>query len=83
MTYAGHPITIATQARIVLPLPYPKVSYMLGAKRGKPKPARDRRHDTAASADAAWRVKESKMYICIAWKFRITPIPTNAMPCNR
>lgn len=81
ITHAGQPITIATQARIVLPFPYPKLWNMLGAKRGKPKPARDRRHDTAASADAEWRVKESKMYICIDWKFRITPIPTNAIPC--
>ena len=49
-TYAGHPSTIATHARIVLPIPYPSLLNIAGAKRGKPKPASDRKHETAASA---------------------------------
>lgn len=50
-TYAGQPITIATTARIVSPFPNPSALYIAGANRGNPKPASDRRHATAASAE--------------------------------
>ena len=79
-TYAGHPKVMATAARILFPFPYPKSLYMTGANSGNPNPARERRHDTAASADAAWRVKLSTTYVWMAWKLRIIPEPTHAMP---
>ena len=43
-------MTIDTHANTVHPFPYPSASNIAGANRGKPKPAKDRRHDTAASA---------------------------------
>lgn len=94
---AGHPRTMATTARIVSPFPYPSLLYMDGAKRGNPNPARERRHETAASPrvhqhrpshssinspDAAYSVNVSTTYVCIAWKFNIIPAPTNAMPMS-
>lgn len=51
-TYAGQPMTIATIARIVSPLPKPRAEYIAGANRGNPKPANDRRNETAANADS-------------------------------
>jgi hypothetical protein len=42
---------IATTARIVLPFPNPSVAYIAGANKGNPKPASDRRQETAASAE--------------------------------
>lgn len=81
-TYAGQPSRIATQAIIESPLPYPNLSYMIGAKRGKPKPAADLKNNTAAIADAAWREKQSRTNIWMAWKFRIMPPPTRAIPCE-
>lgn len=80
ITHAGQPKAIANAARIVQPLPYPNLAYMAGAKSGKPKPARERRQDTAASADAACSVKLSTTYVWMLWKFRIIPAPTHAMP---
>ena len=53
MTYEGIPTTIAKHARIVSPLPYPSALYIAGANSGKPKPARERRNVTAASAKNA------------------------------
>lgn len=50
ITYAGHPRPIETHARIVSPLPYPNRSYMMGANKGKPNPASDRKNETAARA---------------------------------
>ena len=52
-TYAGHPMASARAANIVSALPYPRALYMAGAKRGKPKPARLRKQDTAAMAGYA------------------------------
>ena len=49
-THAGHPNAIARHARTVHPIPYPSLSNMAGANRGKPNPAIDRRHVVAASA---------------------------------
>lgn len=41
---------MATAARIVSPFPNPSALYISGAKRGNPKPATERRKETAASA---------------------------------
>ena len=49
-THAGQPKPIARQASTVFPFPYPSFSYKGGANSGKPKPAIDRRNDTAARA---------------------------------
>ena len=49
-THAGHPITIDAPANTLHPFPYPSAPNIAGANRGNPKPAKDRRHDTAASA---------------------------------
>lgn len=51
--HAGHPIAIATAARMESPTPYPSALYMLGAKSGNPNPQKDRTHVIAARADAA------------------------------
>lgn len=80
VTHAGHPTTIATQARMVFPFPYPSAAYIAGAKSGNPKPHIERRKATAARAEAAWRVKVSMTYVWIDWKFKITPAPTRAIP---
>ena len=53
---------MATVASMESPFPYPRLSYILGANRGNPNPHRERRHETAAKADAAYRVKVSIMY---------------------
>lgn len=39
---------MAQHAKMVSPLPYPKLAYMVGAKRGNPNPARERRQVVAA-----------------------------------
>ena len=49
-THAGQPITNATTARRVSPPPNPSALYIAGANKGNPKPASDRRQETAASA---------------------------------
>lgn len=49
-THAGHPRPMARHARMVSPFPYPSFAYIAGANRGKPKPARERRNETAARA---------------------------------
>ena len=50
ITYAGHPTTIAKIAKTVSPFPYPRALYIAGANSGKPNPASERKHETAASA---------------------------------
>ena len=42
----------AAENNIVFPLPYPRDSYIAGAKRGKPNPASDLSVPTAARAEA-------------------------------
>ena len=49
-SYAGHPTTIANAARMVLPLPYPRAPYIIGANSGNPNPAKALKKSTAASA---------------------------------
>lgn len=49
-THAGQPTATANAARIVFPFPYPRAANIAGAKSGKPKPARDRKNETAARA---------------------------------
>ncbi len=44
---------MATAARIVSPFPKPRALYIAGAKSGKPKPATERRNETAARATRA------------------------------
>ena len=57
-TYAGIPIAAANAAKIVLPFPYPNALYIAGANNGNPKPARERKHDTAASARSPRDINE-------------------------
>lgn len=73
-------MTMATTPKIESPLPYPSEAYIAGANSGNPKPAHDRRKVTAASADAACSVNASMTYVWMAWKLRIVPAPTKAMP---
>lgn len=47
-THAGQPTAITTHARIVLPLPYPKLLNIVLPNKGNPKPQKERRHDTDA-----------------------------------
>jgi hypothetical protein len=49
-TYAGHPMTNATTAKIVSPFPNPSALYIAGANKGNPKPAIDRKKEAAARA---------------------------------
>jgi hypothetical protein len=46
---AGQPNTIAKPASREDPPPYPRAVYMAGANNGKPKPASERKHETAAN----------------------------------
>lgn len=50
MTHAGHPSPMERQAKIVFPRPYPSLWNIAGANSGKPKPASERRKETAARA---------------------------------
>ena len=43
-------MTMATTASIVSPFPNPSAEYIVGAKRGNPQPASERRQDAAAIA---------------------------------
>ena len=43
-------MTTATTASMVSPLPNPSALYIAGANNGKPKPQRERKNATAASA---------------------------------
>ena len=56
-TYEGHPNIIAKHARTVHPFPYPSLLNMAGANSGNPKPANDRKHETAASAIKVKRIR--------------------------
>ena len=56
-TYEGHPNIIAKHARTVHPFPYPSLLNMAGANSGNPKPANDRKHETAASAIIVKRIR--------------------------
>lgn len=49
-------MTIAHTARMVSPFPYPSFAYIVGANSGKPNPARERKHETAARAGCGARV---------------------------
>ena len=58
-TYAGHPMMMATTARIVSPFPNPRAWYIAGANSGKPKPHSERKKDTAARADNTMLMREA------------------------
>ena len=49
-THAGQPMTMATAASTVSPLPNPSAEYIAGANSGNPQPASERKQDTAAIA---------------------------------
>jgi hypothetical protein len=49
----GQLTAIAMSASMVHPQPYPMLSHIYGAARGRPKPNRERKKVAAASADAA------------------------------
>ena len=54
-------MTIAMAARILSPLPYPSLLYIVGANNGKPKPANERKNETAARAvigRSAWAIDQ-------------------------
>jgi hypothetical protein len=57
---AGQPTTIENPASRVEPPPYPRALYIAGAKSGKPKPAKERKHDTAANAGVEDDAKQNK-----------------------
>ena len=54
---------MAARPRTELPQPYPRALYMEGAKRGKPKPQRERRTVVLATALAAYLVYASTIYV--------------------
>jgi len=64
---AGITRAIAKTAKTVLPLPYPNLSYIVGANNGNPNPAIDRKTRTAARAEAACTENASRMYIVPPW----------------
>ena len=77
---AGQPNRIATPANTVFALPHPKLAYIAGANSGNPKPAKERKAETAASADAAYSVNVSITYAWMDWVMRIEAAPTKNMP---
>lgn len=63
---AGIPIIRDRKANKLLPHPYPKAEYMLGAKMGNAKAATLRRNWLAAVAEDVYSGNESRTYACIA-----------------
>lgn len=58
----GKPRTTPIKAKMVLPQPYPSLSYMIGAGRGSKKPAIERVTVIALTAEADTLVKQSTVY---------------------
>ncbi len=58
-THEGHPMTMASTAKIVSPFPYPSFAYIAGANNGNPNAKTERMNVTAANAGITPRVSPS------------------------
>lgn len=68
-------MTTANAARMVFPFPYPSALYIAGANSGKPKPASERRHDTAANANHTAQTKKRVSRVHMACNRRGRGVP--------
>lgn len=77
---AGPPIPIATKPKRLFPHPYPNFAYIVGAKSGNTKAARQRRTEEAATAEAEYVGQASTMQVIRALKPIIIPVARRRAP---